>query len=106
MPMSRAAAESPRDAVIVATARTAIGRARKGSLREVRPDDLLAFAIRAALDKVPELDESEVVDVIGGCSSQSGLQAGNIARRSALLAGLPDTVPGATVTRFCASSLQ
>src|SRR5258708_4385231 len=94
------------EAVIVATARTPVGRARKGSLVDVRPDDLLAFAIRSALDKVPELDAAEVVDVITGCAGQEGKQGGNIARRAALLAGLPETVPGTTVNRFCASSLQ
>ncbi|HXA42739.1 MAG TPA: acetyl-CoA C-acyltransferase [Candidatus Solibacter sp.] len=94
------------EAVIVATARTPVGRARKGSLVDVRPDDLLAFAIRSALDKVPEVDAAEVVDVITGCAGQEGKQGGNIARRAALLAGLPETVPGTTVNRFCASSLQ
>jgi acetyl-CoA C-acetyltransferase len=94
------------DAVIVATARTPVGRARKGSLTDVRPDDMLAFAIRSALDKVPELADEEIVDVITGCAGQEGKQGGNIARREALLAGLPETVPGTTVNRFCASSLQ
>jgi len=94
------------EAVIVATARTPIGRARKGSLVDVRPDDLLAFAIRSALDKVPELAGPDVCDVIAGCAVQEGKQGGNIARRAALLAGLPDSVPGTTVNRFCASSLQ
>jgi acetyl-CoA C-acetyltransferase len=94
------------EAVIVATARTPIGRARKGSLVDVRPDDLLAFAIRSALDKVPELAGPDVCDVIAGCAAQEGKQGGNIARRAALLAGLPDSVPGTTVNRFCASSLQ
>ena len=95
-----------REAVIVSTARTPIGRARKGSLADVRPDDLLAFAIGAALDKVPQLDRAEVVDVIAGCASQEGKHGGNIGRRAALLAGLPETVPGTSVNRFCASSLQ
>jgi acetyl-CoA C-acetyltransferase len=95
-----------KEAVIIATARTPVGRARKGSLVDVRPDDLLAFAIRSALDKVPALDGAEVVDVITGCAGQEGKQGGNIARRAALLAGLPETVPGTTVNRFCASSLQ
>ena len=94
------------DAVIVSAARTPIGRARKGSLADVRPDDLLAFAIRAALDQVPELDDAEIVDVIAGCAVQEGKQSHNLARRAGLLAGLPDTVPGTSVNRFCASSLQ
>jgi acetyl-CoA C-acetyltransferase len=94
------------DAVIVSTARTAIGRAAKGSLVDVRPDDLVAFAIRAALDKVPGLPEQELVDVIVGCGFPEQKQGMNLGRRAALLAGLPHTVPGTTVNRFCASSLQ
>src|SRR5438034_1531375 len=95
-----------RDAVIVAATRTPIGRARKGSLVEARPDDLVAFAIDAALDKVPELDRGEIVDVMVGCGFPQEKQGMNLARRAALLAGLPKTVPGTTVNRFCASSLQ
>jgi acetyl-CoA C-acetyltransferase len=94
------------DAVIVSTARTPIGRARKGSLVDARPDDLVAFAIDAALDRVPELDRSEIVDVMVGCGFPQERQGMNLARRAALLAGLPATVPGTTVNRFCASSLQ
>ncbi len=94
------------EAVIVSATRTPIGRARKGSLVDVRPDDLLAFAIRSALDKVPELDDSEVIDVMAGCALPENKQGQNMARRAALLAGLPDSVPGTTVNRFCASSLQ
>jgi acetyl-CoA C-acetyltransferase len=94
------------DAVIVAAARTPIGRARKGSLVDARPDDLVAFAIDAALKQVPELDRSEVVDVMVGCGFPQERQGMNLGRRAALLAGLPATVPGTTVNRFCASSLQ
>ena len=94
------------EALIVAAARTPIGRARKGSLIDVRPDDLAAFAIRSALDQVPELDESEIVDVMVGCGFPQDRQGMNLARRAALLAQLPETVPGTTVNRFCASSLQ
>jgi acetyl-CoA C-acetyltransferase len=94
------------EAVIVSTARTPIGRARKGSLQDVRPDDLLAFAIRSALDKIEGLDDGEIVDVMAGCALPEEKQGQNMARRVALLAGLPDTVPGTTVNRFCASSLQ
>ncbi len=94
------------DAVIVSTARTAIGRAAKGSLVDARPDDLAAFAIRAALDKVPTLPEQEIVDVIVGCGFPQEKQGMNLGRRAALLSGLPHTVPGTTVNRFCASSLQ
>ena len=72
------------EAVIVAAARTPIGRARKGSLVDVRPDDLAAFAIRSALDQVPELDGSEVVDVMVGCGYPEQRQGMNVARRAAL----------------------
>jgi acetyl-CoA C-acetyltransferase len=94
------------EAVIVETARTPIGRAGKGSLADVRPDDLAAFAIRTLLEKVPEVDAAEVVDVMIGCGFPQERQGMNLARRAVLLAGLPDTVPGTTVNRFCASSLQ
>jgi acetyl-CoA C-acetyltransferase len=94
------------EAVIVAAARTPIGRARKGSLTDVRPDDLVAFAIRSALDQVPELDAGEVVDVMVGCGFPQEKQGMNLGRRAALLAGMPEHVPGTTVNRFCASSLQ
>jgi acetyl-CoA C-acetyltransferase len=94
------------DAVIVSATRTPIGRARKGSLVDARPDDLVAFAIDAALKQVPELDRAEVVDVMVGCGFPQERQGMNLARRAALLAGLPASVPGTTVNRFCASSLQ
>jgi acetyl-CoA C-acetyltransferase len=94
------------EAVIVAATRTPIGRARKGSLVDARPDDLAAFAIDAVLKQVPELDRSEIVDVMVGCGFPQERQGMNLARRVALLAGLPETVPGTTVNRFCASSLQ
>src|ERR671934_1399609 len=94
------------EAVIVSAVRTPIGRARKGSLVDARPDDLVAFAIDAALKEVPELERSEIVDVMVGCGFPEQKQGMNLARRAALLAGLPETVPGTTVNRFCASSLQ
>jgi acetyl-CoA C-acetyltransferase len=94
------------EAVIVSAARTPIGRAAKGSLVDARPDDLAGFAIKAALDKVPELPQEEIVDVIIGCGFPQEKQGMNLGRRAALLAGLPQTVPGTTVNRFCASSLQ
>jgi acetyl-CoA C-acetyltransferase len=94
------------DAVIVAATRTPIGRARKGSLVDARPDDLVALAIDAALQQVPELPRDEIVDVMVGCGFPQERQGMNLARRAALLAGLPETVPGTTVNRFCASSLQ
>jgi acetyl-CoA C-acetyltransferase len=94
------------DAVIVAAARTPIGRAHKGSLVDARPDDLAAFAVDAALKQVPELDRADIVDVVIGCGFPQEKQGMNLARRVALLAGLPASVPGTTVNRFCASSLQ
>jgi len=94
------------DAVIVAAARTPIGRARKGALVDARPDDLAAFAIDAALKQVPELDRADIVDVMIGCGFPEQRQGMNVARRAALLADLPASVPGTTVNRFCASSLQ
>ncbi|MEU8296733.1 acetyl-CoA C-acetyltransferase [Micromonospora sp. NPDC048909] len=97
--------ESSRDAVIVATARSPIGRAQKGSLRDVRPDDLAATIVQAALDKIPQLDPGEIDDLYLGCGLPGGEQGFNMARVVATLMGL-DTLPGATLTRYCASSLQ
>src|SRR3954449_1056861 len=94
------------EAVIAAATRTPIGRARKGSLVDARPDDLVAFAIRSAVDQVPGLDPADIVDVMVGCGFPQERQGMNLARRAALLAGLPHSVPGTTVNRFCASSLQ
>ncbi len=94
------------EAVIVSTARTPIGRAAKGSLVAARPDDLAAFAVDAALARVPGLPPEEIVDVMIGCGFPQERQGMNLGRRVALLAGLPQTVPGTTVNRFCASSLQ
>ena len=94
------------EAVIVSAVRTPIGRAGKGSLVEARPDDLAAFAIRTAVEQVPELPAEEIVDVVVGCGFPQEKQGMNLGRRAALLAGLPVTVPGTTVNRFCASSLQ
>jgi acetyl-CoA C-acetyltransferase len=93
------------EAVIVATARSPIGRAGKGSLREVRPDDLAATIIAAALAKVPELDPHEIDDLYLGCGLPGGEQGFNLARVVAILLGYDD-LPGATLTRYCASSLQ
>ena len=81
------------EAVIVAAARTPIGRAGKGSLIDVRPDDLLAFAIKEAVGRVEGLDPSEIVDVMVGCGFPQEKQGMNLARRAALLAGLPKTCP-------------
>ncbi|MET0420699.1 MAG: acetyl-CoA C-acyltransferase, partial [Acidimicrobiia bacterium] len=93
------------DAVIVATARTPIGRANKGSLVDFRPDDLSATIVQALLAKVPALDPGEVEDLIWGCGQPAGEAGNNLARVVAVLAGLERT-PGTTVNRYCSSSLQ
>lgn len=92
--------------VIVATSRTPIGRAFKGSLVNVRPDDMAAITVKDLLRKVPTLDPSQIDDVMIGSANHVGEQAMNLGRNVAALAGLPDSVPGTTVNRFCASSLQ
>jgi acetyl-CoA C-acetyltransferase len=92
------------EAVIVATARTPIGRANKGSLVDCRPDDLSALVIRSVLEKVPHLDPTQVEDVVWGCGQPAGESGFNVARIAAILAGLD--VPGVTVNRYCSSSLQ
>jgi acetyl-CoA acyltransferase len=93
------------DAYIVAAARTPIGKAPKGVFRHLRPDDLLVHALRAALAQVPSLDPAAIEDAIVGCAIPEAEQGLNVARIGALLAGLPDTVGGVTVNRFCASGL-
>jgi len=92
--------------VVVDTRRTAIGRAFKGSLASARPDDLAAFVTRALVDSVEGFDAAEIEDVIVGSAIQAGPQSMNLGRVVAALAGFPETVPGSTVNRFCASSLQ
>ncbi|GAA4850622.1 acetyl-CoA C-acetyltransferase [Saccharopolyspora rosea] len=93
------------EAVIVAAARSPIGRARKGSLVDFRPDDLTARIVRAALDKVPELDPGEIDDLMLGCGLPGGEQGFNMARVVAVQLGY-DRLPGTTITRYCSSSLQ
>ena len=93
------------DAVIVSTARSPIGRARKGSLRDMRPDDLAVQMVHAALERVPELDPVEIDDLILGCAQPGGEQGKNLGRVVAVLAGF-DQLPATTVTRYCASSVQ
>ncbi len=93
------------EAVIVAAARSPIGRALKGSLTELRPDDMAVQIVRAALDQVPELDPTEIVDLHLGCAEPYDEHGGNMARRVAVQLGF-DTLPGTTVNRYCASSLQ
>ena len=93
------------EAVIVGAARSPIGRAFKGSQTDLRPDDLAATVIRAALDQVPELDVADIDDLMLGCGLPGGEQGFNMGRVVAVLLGL-DRVPGTTITRYCASSLQ
>jgi acetyl-CoA acyltransferase len=93
------------DAYIVAAARTPIGKAPKGTFRNVRSDDLLVRALQAALAQVPTLDPKVIEDAIVGCSFPEAEQGANMARLAVLLAGLPNTVGGVTVNRFCASGL-
>lgn len=94
------------EALIVATARTPIGRAHKGSLAAERADDLAGFAIREVMARVPELDPALVDDVVCGVANATGQQGRNLGRLAGQLAGLPQSVPGTTVQRACASSLQ
>ncbi|MEV0591668.1 acetyl-CoA C-acetyltransferase [Nonomuraea cavernae] len=93
------------EAVIVATARSPIGRAFKGSLKDIRPDNLTVQMIRAALDKVPQLDPATIDDIMLGCGLPGGEQGYNMGRVVSVMLGL-DNVPGTTVTRYCSSSLQ
>ncbi|MGH8913279.1 MAG: acetyl-CoA C-acyltransferase [Acidimicrobiia bacterium] len=93
-------------AVIVATARSPIGRAYKGSLIDIRADDLAGFAIDALMRKVPAVDRASVADVMVGCGLTHHEQGFNLARPASLLGGMPESVPATTVNRFCASSLQ
>ncbi len=103
--MSSAARPEMPDAVIVSAVRSPIGRARKGSLAGMRPDDLTTQVVRAALDAVPQLDPTEIEDLLLGCGLPGGEQGHNLARIVAVELGL-DTLPGVTVTRYCSSSLQ
>jgi len=91
------------DAYIVAATRTPVGKAPRGTLRSVRPDDLLVHALRALVARVPKLDPALIEDVIVGCAMPEGEQGANVARTAVLLAGLPNSVGGVTVNRFCAS---
>jgi acetyl-CoA C-acetyltransferase len=93
------------EAVIVSTARSPIGRAFKGSLKDMRPDDLTVQLVRAALDKVPELDPGDITDLMLGCGLPGGESGWNMGRNVAVLLGY-DHLPGTTITRYCSSSLQ
>src|SRR5260370_3153649 len=95
-----------KEAVIVSGARTAVGRAPRGTLRTTYPDDMAGAAIKEALRRAPELDPTEVEDVLIGCAIPEGAQGNNVARLAAARAGLPVSVPAQTVNRFCSSGLQ
>jgi acetyl-CoA acyltransferase len=105
MAMTRKA-RSRREAVIVASVRTAVGKAPRGALRQTRPDDMAAAAVRAALERVPALRPEMVEDVVLGCAMPEAEQGMNVARQAALLAGIPPATAAMTVNRFCASGLQ
>src|SRR3954449_10582877 len=93
------------EAVIVSAARSPIGRAFKGSLTDLRPDDLTATIVRTALDKIPELDPTEIDDLMLGCGLPGGESGFNMGRVVAVELGY-DHLPGCTITRYCGSSLQ
>src|SRR5690606_36122938 len=95
-----------RDAVITTAIRTPVGRAHKGLLKDTRPDDLAAHVIRAALERTPGLQPTDVDDVLLGNAHPEGEAGYNMARIAVQIAGLPDEVAGATINRFCASGLQ
>ena len=99
-------AKQVQDAFIVAAVRTPVGKAPRGMFRNVRPDDLLAHALKSALAKCPGLDPAVIEDVIVGCAMPEAEQGMNVARIGLLLAGFPDTVSGMTINRFCSSGVQ
>ena len=99
-------AKQVQEAYIVAATRTPVGKAPRGMFRNVRPDDMLAYVLKAALARCPGLDAAAVEDVIVGCAMPEAEQGMNVARIGLLLAGFPDTVPGLTVNRFCSSGVQ
>src|SRR4029453_1914201 len=94
------------EAVIVASSRTPLAKSFRGSLNLTRPDDLAAHCITDVLRKVPQLDPAEVGDLLLGCAEPHGQQGHNVARVAVIRAGLPASIPGTTVNRFCSSGLQ
>ena len=94
------------DAYIVAATRTAVGKAPRGMYRNTRPDDLLAHVLRAALERSRGLDPAAIDDVVVGCAMPEGEQGMNVARIGLLLAGLPISVGGITINRFCSSGIN
>ena len=98
--------KNPRDPVVVAAVRTPVTKARRGGLKDTRPDDLMITAIKGAMERSGGLPPADIADVIIGSATPEGEQGMNVARIAALGAGLPDTVPGMTINRFCSSGLQ
>src|SRR5690242_12585194 len=96
---------TPVDAFICDAVRTPIGR-YAGALAAVRPDDMLALVIRTLIERNPKMDVNAIDDVIMGCANQAGEDNRNVARMAALLAGLPDSIPGSTINRLCGSGLD
>src|SRR5918992_1425265 len=99
--LERPKGETMKQAVIVSGARTAVGRAPRGTLRAIHPVDMTAAAIEEAIGRAGGIEKEEIEDVIIGCAMPEGTQGYNVARLSAVRAGLPDTVPAQTVNRFC-----
>ena len=95
-----------KEAVVVSAVRTPVGKARRGGLATVRPDEMAATVIRALLERTPNLDPAQIEDVVIGCAFPEGEQGLNMARMIALRAGLPDSVPAETINRYCASGVQ
>ncbi|MCH8486133.1 MAG: acetyl-CoA C-acyltransferase, partial [Candidatus Cyclonatronum sp.] len=95
-----------KEVVLVSSVRTAVGKAKKGSLRHTRPEALGAAAVKGAIERLPGLDPAEIDDVLIGCAMPEGEQGLNMARVISLRAGLPESVPAATINRFCSSGLQ
>ena len=94
------------DAYIVAATRTPVGKAPRGVFRNTRPDEMLAHVLKAVIAQAPAIDVGRIDDVIVGCAMPEAEQGMNVARIGVLLAGLPNTVPGVTINRFCSSGLQ
>src|SRR5487761_2074782 len=104
--MENAMTKQVQEAYIVAATRTPVGKAPRGMFRNTRPDDLLAHVLKSVLAQAPSLDPAGIGDVIVGCAMPEAEQGMNVARIALLLAGLPDSVPGMTVNRFCSSGVQ
>ena len=95
-----------KDAVIVSAVRTPVGKAKRGGLATIRPDEMAARVVQALLKRTPNLDPAQIEDVVIGCAFPEGEQGLNMARMIALRAGLPDSVPAETINRYCASGVQ